>query len=301
MSDITTLICGPSGTGKELVARAVGLSRYIPFDEKSQRFTDDFLGSFHALNLSALSPTLIESDLFGHCKGAFTGAISERSGWLEQCKPLGTVFLDEIGELDPAIQVKLLRVVQTRAFSRLGETQPRRFEGKIIAATNRDLAEEMHAGRFREDLYYRLCSDLITTTTLREQLADAPDDLHNLVLFTARRVAGEEAAELAREVEQWIETNLGRDYAWPGNIRELEQCVRNCLVRGQYQPQKPTPRKESASGWLAEASACVLSADELLNHYCRSVYAQLGTYEATAERVGLDRRTVKKRVTGEMP
>jgi DNA-binding NtrC family response regulator len=184
----------------------------------------------------------------------------------------------------------------------LGETQPRRFEGKIIAATNRDLAEEMHAGRFREDLYYRLCSDLITTTTLREQLADAPDDLHNLVLFTARRVAGEEAAELAREVEQWIETNLGRDYAWPGNIRELEQCVRNCLVRGQYQPQKPTtPRKESASDWLTQASAGVLSADELLNHYCRCVYAQLGTYEATAERVGLDRRTVKKRVMGEMP
>ena len=94
----------------------------------------------------------------------------------------------------------------------------------------------MHAGRFREDLYYRLCSDLITTTPLREQLADAPEDLHNLVLFTAQRIAGDDAEELAREVEAWIEGNLGRDYAWPGNIRELEQCVRNCLVRGEYHP-----------------------------------------------------------------
>jgi transcriptional regulator with AAA-type ATPase domain len=299
MNDITTLVCGPSGTGKELVARAVGLSRYIPFDEKNHRFMDDFSGSFHAINLSALSPTLIESDLFGHCKGAYTGAIAERSGWLEQCKPLGTVFLDEIGELDPAIQVKLLRVVQTRAFSRLGETQPRRFEGKIIAATNRDLAEEMHAGRFREDLYYRLCSDLITTTPLREHLADAPDDLHNLVLFTARRIAGEEAADLAREVEQWIEANLGRDYPWPGNIRELEQCVRNCLVRGQYRPHHPQRQNNAADNWLDKMNEGALSADELLNHYCRAVYAQLGTYEATAARLGLDRRTVKKRVTGE--
>ncbi len=152
MSDISTLISGPSGTGKELVARAVGLSRYVPFDEKKQCFTDDFLGSFHAVNLSALSPTLIESDLFGHAKGSFTGATADRAGWLEQCQPLGTVFMDEIGELELAIQVKLLRVVESRSFSRVGETQTRRFEGKIIAATNRDLAEEIHAGRFRKDL-----------------------------------------------------------------------------------------------------------------------------------------------------
>ena len=112
MSDIATLISGPSGTGKELVARAIGLSRYIPFDEKKASFTDDFHGSFHAVNISALSPSLIESELFGHVKGAFTGATSDRAGWLEQCKPLGTVFMDEIGELDPSIQAKMLRVVQ---------------------------------------------------------------------------------------------------------------------------------------------------------------------------------------------
>ena len=165
MSDIATLISGPSGTGKELVARAVGLSRYIPFDEKKACFTDDFRGSFHAVNISALSPSLIESELFGHAKGSFTGATADRAGWLEQCKPLGTVFMDEIGELDPSIQAKMLRVVQSRTFARVGETQTRPFHGKLVAATNRDLAEDMRTGRFREDLYYRLCSDLIHDDT----------------------------------------------------------------------------------------------------------------------------------------
>src|SRR5205085_3415278 len=118
--------------------------------------------SFHALSLSALSPTLIESELFGHRRGSFTGAIDDRAGWLEVCRPLGTVFLDEIGEIDPAVQVKLLRVLQTRTFVRLGDTRNRKFTGKIIAATNRDLAQQMQLGQIREDFYYRLCSDMIT-------------------------------------------------------------------------------------------------------------------------------------------
>src|SRR4051812_2885841 len=171
MGEFTTLIVGPSGTGKELVARAIGLSRYIPFDAKTNSFTEDFAGSFVALNLSALSPTLIESELFGHRRGAYTGALEDRAGWLEVCPPLGTVFLDEIGELDAAIQVKLLRVIQTRTFQRLGDTATRHFKGKIIAATNRDLGKEMDSGSFRTDFYYRLCSDLIRTPTLREQAA----------------------------------------------------------------------------------------------------------------------------------
>ncbi len=297
MNDISTLISGPTGTGKELVARAVGLSRYVPFDEKKQSFTEDFLGSFHAVNLSAMAPTLIESELFGHAKGAFTGATAERRGWLELCQPQGTVFLDEIGELDPSIQVKLLRVVQGRTFSRLGETQTREFPGKIIAATNRDLAAEMHAGRFREDLYYRLCSDLIATTPLCEQLADAPEDLHQLVLFAAERIAGADAEELAIEVEHWIVKNLGCDYPWPGNFRELEQCVRNCLVRGTYLPPRLTASPADADrAWLAAADEGTLSADELVGHYCRWVYRQIGTYQGVAERIGLDRRTIKRKV-----
>ena len=155
----------------------------------------------------------------------------------------------------------------------------------------------MRTGRFREDLYYRLCSDLIQTTPLREQLADAPEDLHNLVLFAAEHIAGDEAEDLAREVERWIETHLGRDYPWPGNIRELEQCVRNCLVRGEYHPARPNVPVDAAKAWLAEAEHGTLSADELLTHYCRWVYRQIGTYEQTAERIGLDRRTIKRRIT----
>jgi hypothetical protein len=112
MGDFTTLIAGPSGTGKELVARAIGLSRYVPFDATRRSFTHDFIDSFSALNLSALPSTLIESELFGHRRGAFTGALQDRRGWLEVCPPLGAVFLDEIGDLDAAVQVKLLRVLR---------------------------------------------------------------------------------------------------------------------------------------------------------------------------------------------
>ena len=159
---------------------------------------------------------MIESELFGHRKGAFTGALQDHSGWLEVCPPLGTVFLDEIGELDGSIQVKLLRVLETREFQRLGETTSRKFQGKVIAATNRDMAREMKAGRFREDLYYRLCSDLIVTPSLREQLADSPEELRNLVLFIAKRIAGPEEAEaLAGEVELWIEGTLGETILGP--------------------------------------------------------------------------------------
>ena len=131
----STLITGPSGTGKELVARAIGLSRYISFDPKKMDFTTDFSQSFHPLNLSALPSELIESELFGHKKGAFTGALQDRRGWLDVCGPNGSVFLDEVGDLAPSIQVKLLRVLHSRTFQPLGDTKERRFRGKIIAAT----------------------------------------------------------------------------------------------------------------------------------------------------------------------
>ena len=296
MRDVTTLVTGPSGTGKELVARAIGLSRYLPFDPSSGGFASDAADAFLPLNLSALSPTLIESELFGHRKGAFTGALQDHSGWLEVCPPLGTVFLDEIGELDGSIQVKLLRVLETREFQRLGETTSRKFQGKVIAATNRDMAREMKAGRFREDLYYRLCSDLIVTPSLREQLADSPEELRNLVLFIAKRIAGPEEAEaLAGEVELWIEGNLGGDYPWPGNVRELEQCVRNILIRNEYRAPR-TPATDPRRGLVEALTAGELTADELLMRYCTLVYAQTGNYQETARRLALDRRTVKSKI-----
>jgi transcriptional regulator with PAS, ATPase and Fis domain len=299
MSDYSTLITGPSGTGKELVARAIGLSRYVPFDAVAHKFTDDIDNTFFAVNLSALSPTLIESELFGHQRGAYTGALTERCGWLEVCPPSGTVFLDEIGELDGAIQVKLLRVLQSREFSRLGETQSRRFLGKIIAATNRNLAVEIHAGTFREDLYYRLCSDLVSVPSLRARLDDNPQELAELVLHIAQRLVGPEAAAVATEVLTVINQQLGPNYPWPGNIRELEQCVRNVLIRQSYRNDFLASRATSDDPFVQLAETMrlgQLTAEQLLTRYCQLAYAQTGSYEATARQLQLDRRTVKAKV-----
>lgn len=292
LGDFSTLVVGASGTGKELVARAIGLSRYLPFDVPSQSFAADFRAACFPLNLSALSPTLIESELFGHKRGAFTGAVADRQGWLEMCGERGTVFLDEIGDVPAAIQVKLLRVLQTRQFERLGASKPRRFEGKIIAATHRDLAAEMAAGSFRQDLYYRLCGDIIRTPCLAEQLADNPDELPHLVRFIADRLVGDEAEPLTGQVVAWVRSELD-GYAWPGNFRELEQCVRNILIRGAYRPA------HNAAAWEEQMRAGSLSADELLHHYCRHVYAQAGSFQEAARRLKLDRRTVKSRVERE--
>lgn len=296
MGDLTTLVTGPTGTGKELVARAIGLSRYLSFDPKTATFAED---SFHALNLSALPPTLIESELFGHRRGAFTGALQDRRGWLEICPAGGTVFLDEIGDLDASIQVKLLRVIQTRTFQRLGDTTERHFHGKIIAATNRDLPRAMERGHFREDFYYRLCSDVIRTPSLYEQLQESPAVLRELILFIARRLVGAQADPLTDEVEAWINEQLGREYPWPGNIRELEQCVRSILIRKEYHP--PRPRALSAQEDVVRAfTSGTLTADELLRRYCTSVYAQTESYEETARRLQLDRRTVKSKIDPEL-
>ena len=297
MADIPTLIAGESGSGKELVARAIALSRYIPFEARTQAFAADYTDAMQAVNLSALTPTLIESELFGHRHGAFTGATDDRKGWLETCGRHGSVFLDEIGELEPAIQVKLLRVLQTRVFQRIGETEPRRFEGKVIAATNRDLDDEIAEGRFRSDLYYRLCADLVRTPTLREQLRDAPGDLGTLLLIVARRAVGddaEEATRLAGEVESWVLEHLGIDYTWPGNVRELEQCVRNVLIRGVYRPRRQGRDDVRA---LAEVMrGGTLTADQLVQRYCALIYAETRSYRETARRVGIDRRTVKQKL-----
>jgi DNA-binding NtrC family response regulator len=295
MGDIVTLVTGPSGTGKELVAQAIGLSQYMPFDERTCEFAGFVEQRFYPLNLSALSPTLIESELFGHRRGAFTGALDDRVGWLEVCPPVGAVFLDEVGDIDVSIQVKLLRVLQTRAFQRLGETSNKHFKGKLIAATNRDLAAAMHEGRFRNDLYYRICSDIIRTPSLRVQLAERPDELRHLVGHIAGRIAGDECGDLANEVTEWIESDLGPDYAWPGNFRELEQCVRNVLIRRTYSPseQPPTGVQEALLQGIQQAE---LTADEVLTHYCTLTYARTGSYVETARRLALDRRTVKAHV-----
>jgi hypothetical protein len=299
MGEFATLITGPSGTGKELVARAIAESRYVPFDDRRLAFADDGEPVFLPINISALSPTLVESELFGHKRGAFTGATTDRRGYLEMCPELGSVFLDELGDMDPGIQVKLLRVIETRTFHPVGDTAGRQFRGKLIAATNRDLAQAMRKGQFREDLYYRLCSDQVATPSLAEQLAASPGVLRELVFYMARRVAGAEGDALAGEVLPWIADNLGTQYAWPGNYRELEQCVKNVLIRRNYRPAG-LGESDPAEEFATQARNGLLTADELLGRYVTLVYSRTGSYEETARRLGLDRRTVKAKVDAAM-
>jgi len=295
MADFPTLITGPSGTGKELVARAIANSRYVAFDASRCSFvgTDEFV----PVNLAALSPTLIESELFGHRRGAFTGATGDRKGWLDSCLPTGSIFLDELGELDLAIQVKLLRVIETRRFSPVGSTAVREFAGKLIAATNRDLPAEIRAGRFRGDLYYRLCADQIRTPSLREQIDDSPENLHEMLAFTVRRVIGEDGERTLAEVEEWIHRKLPAGYTWPGNYRELEQCVRNIVIRREYQPMFDSDRTAASDADLpARLNNGTVTADELVSQYAALIYTKTGSYEETARRLALDRRTVKSKV-----
>jgi hypothetical protein len=194
MGEFPTLITGPSGTGKELIALAIAGSRYVPFDPERMAFSDSAAESFLPINIAALSPTLIESELFGHRRGSFTGAVGDRKGWLD--------------EMDLSLQVKLLRVIETRRFAAVGDTTMRDFKGKLIAATNRDLPSEIRAGRFREDLYYRLCADLIHTPSLADQIRDSPGVLHELLHYMTLRTVGDDAERCLPEIEDWIHTNL---------------------------------------------------------------------------------------------
>jgi transcriptional regulator with AAA-type ATPase domain len=320
MQDITTLILGQSGTGKDLVAKAIGLSRYIPFDPSKVCFTECLAGAFHPINLSAMPLDLIESEMFGHSAGAFTGATQDRQGWFEKCGFGHAVFLDEIGELDLSIQVKLLRVLQNREYFRVGESEPRRFTGKVVAATNRNLGQEIVSGRFRQDLFYRLCSDQLTTPSLREQLDDAPDELPHLVRIVAARCLGDRAWPeqidwLTRLTVSWIESSptLGPYYDWPGNFRELEQCVRNVMVRGQYHPVRlpthdsPLPTQATAAifvgstnpaveAFLKRVRASDLTYDELLNYYCSLVFSRSEHLTAAASQLEKHRATIQARV-----
>lgn len=298
MHKIATLITGPSGTGKELVAEAIGLSRYVEFDARAAQFAEDFGLALQTVNLSALSPELIESELFGHCKGAFTGAARDRIGWLENCKRGHSIFLDEIGELSTPFQVKLLRVLQSRKLQRLGETETREFGGKVIAATNRDLGQLVAEGVFRRDFYFRLCSDLIRTPSLQEQLRDNPQEISTLVGELTNSLYGKkQSGDIADEVVKWIKQNLGLDYAWPGNMRELEQCIRNIVVRKEYLPLREQEHS-SLEPFFVRIANMNLTADQLLNEYCKFVHSQTGSYVEAARRLRMDRRTLRARVAG---
>jgi transcriptional regulator with GAF, ATPase, and Fis domain len=212
-SDSTVLICGESGTGKELAARAI--------HNNSPRKTQPFV----ALNCAALSETLLESELFGHEKGAFTSAIAQKKGFLEVAEG-GTIFLDEIGELSPILQAKLLRVLQEREFMRVGGTRPIKINVRFLAATNKDLQKGSRDQSFRPDLFHRLNVISITIPPLREH----PEDIPALAEHFAARYAkhcNRNVSAISREAMAFL-----TQYDWPGNIRELENAMERAVVVG---------------------------------------------------------------------
>jgi DNA-binding NtrC family response regulator len=210
-ADVTVLILGESGTGKELVARAV----HQQSDRSGRAFVD--------VNCAAMTDSLLESELFGHVKGAFTGATSARRGLFETASS-GTLFMDEVGELSPTTQARLLRVLQEETIRPVGSSESRKVNVRIIAATNRDLAKEVEAGRFRQDLYYRLNVFSIELPPLRERRADIPALVDHFVQKHGARLGR------GRPHVDPAALDVLSSYAWPGNVRELENTMERALV-----------------------------------------------------------------------
>jgi transcriptional regulator with PAS, ATPase and Fis domain len=210
-STATVLIHGETGTGKELIARLI--------HERSRRAN----GPFITVNCGALSESLLESELFGHVKGAFTGAVADRKGRFEAAHG-GTIFLDEIGEVSPGMQVRLLRVLQEMEIERVGDTKTRKLDVRVVAATNRVLDKEVEAGRFRADLFYRLNVVYLQIPALRNRTEDIPHLIEHFLNTFAQR-----NAKYIEAVDRTVIETLCR-YPWPGNVRELENCLEKMVV-----------------------------------------------------------------------
>ena len=243
LTSSTVLISGETGTGKELAARAI----HDASPRRHQRFV--------ALNCSAIPETLLEAELFGHVRGAFTGAVANRQGRLEQAHR-GTLFLDEVGTMSPSLQAKLLRVLQSREFERVGDSQTVRVDVRILAATNSDLRRMVDEGAFREDLFYRLNVIPVRIPSLRERRADIPLlAQHFLDEFVREAVPARSRATLAQDAQQVLMA-----FGWPGNVRQLENVIERSLVLSPGRVQitaadlpeevvaaRPTPHAEELS------------------------------------------------------
>jgi len=288
----TVLVTGETGTGKELAARSLHLA--------GQRKRYPWV----AVNCSALPENLLEAELFGHVKGAFTGAVQNRVGRFEQAQG-GTLFLDEIGDLDPALQAKLLRVVQEREFSRLGSSEILRLNVRVVAATNRDLEQSVAQGRFREDLYYRLNVVPIRMPPLRERREDIP----RLAPHFVRKICRLEEIPLKRITARAIEKLA--EYSWPGNVRQLENLVemavalsgsRELLDARDFRfPAAPAPAIGAMSGPVISVPDHGMDYERTLARIERSILEQAlektgGNKKAAADMLGLKRTTLSAKV-----
>ena len=209
--DTTVLVCGESGTGKEFIVRLI--------HDQSPRAA----GPFVSINCAALTETLLESELFGHVKGAFTGAVRDKAGLFEVAGN-GTLFLDEIGEMAPTVQAKLLRALQEREIRRVGAERTIKVHARVVAATNRDLRAAVDAGAFREDLYFRLGAFIMTVPPLRERREDIPPLVHSFLVRAAARMKKDVTTVSAEAMSALM------NYRWPGNVRELEHAVERAVI-----------------------------------------------------------------------
>ena len=240
-TDSTVLVLGESGTGKELVARAI--------HERSQRATRPFV----PLHCGALPREVFESELFGHEKGAFTGAVSAKPGLIELADG-GTLFLDEIGEIEPDVQVKLLRVLETGTFFRVGGTRPRHVDVRVVAATNRDLAEAMRSGDFRQDLFYRINTITVSLPPLRER----PED----ILVLARHFVETNATYGLKRLGEPAVAAL-EAYEWPGNVRELLHAIERAVILAKGEQIEPGDLPPEVGGRSAASAAAAVPAGSL--------------------------------------
>ena len=288
MEDFSTLLLGETGAGKGRAAAALGRSGFIPFDEKRGTFRESFTRAFLSTNLSQFPEALLPSELFGHRKGAFTGAIDDHDGIFQRCSPYGSILLDEIGEVSIPVQIQLLRVLQERTFSPVGGTEELRFRGRVIAATNQSIDQRREEGEFRDDFYYRLSSDVITVPPLRDRLREEPEERAILVEALLERMLGGSDPALIDRVLTALDQGVPADYAWPGNVRELEQAIRRILLTKRYVPKRSTPDLPWAS---TDGDPDVKT---VIGDYCVHLYRRSGNQAEVARTTGLDRRTVRK-------
>ena len=278
-SDATVLITGESGTGKEVIAQAI--------HARSLRHQAPFVG----VNCAALPGGLLETELFGHVKGAFTGAERDRVGRMELAAE-GTLFLDEIGDMPPSLQVKLVRVLQEREYERVGESTPRPFTARVIAATNVDVDEAVEAGQLRKDLYYRLRVVPIHAPPLRERM----EDLELLTQSLLRRIGAEAGRELILSPDA-----LDRlcAYDWPGNVRELENTLRyaTAMCPGQTIGVENLPDEtDPLNGPQAATSAAALQGDDEAERIRAALDAQQWRRADAARALGISRTTLWRRM-----
>lgn len=296
LSHGSVLVTGESGTGKELVARAI--------HENGVRAK----GPFVAVNCCALTETLLESELFGHVKGSFTGAVANKVGLFEQANG-GTLFLDEIGDLSPTMQVKLLRALQEGEIKPVGAVASRKIDVRVIAATHRHLKDYIHEGKFREDLYYRLKVFLIEIPALRERQRDIPELARYFVGRSAKKT-GKEGVRLSDDAVRVLAS-----YPWPGNIREMENAIERAVsmtsttilfpedfpeeLRASGGTPPPAPARVTepvAVATAAPADEPVLSLDELEHRHILKVLQTVNYNRSrAAELLGIDRTTLYRK------